>query len=66
MLHHNNYLLVYKKNENKIIILLPQTFSTVESTDSPVVNRRINVDDTELIPVLLDVEKIFTDWKECL
>lgn len=57
MLLSEGYGLIYEKNRNMITIVLPQTSKTFTNTISPVVNRRTDVEEKDLL-VLLNVAKL--------
>ena len=57
MLTSDGYSLTYYKNKNQIVINLPQTYETVTNTYAQVVDRRTDVEETDLI-VLLNVVKL--------
>lgn len=59
MIESNGYVLVYKPKENQIVITLPQTFSTLTNTLSPVVERRIDICTEEEAAILNVVKAIF-------
>ena len=57
MLLSEGYSLTYDKNHNKIVIGLPQTFETVNSTYEQILDRRTDVEEKDLL-VLLNVTKL--------
>ena len=59
MLISNEYALIYYPNQNQIVITLPQTWKTQTNTFSPVIDRRTDVKETELMPVLQVAQVIF-------
>lgn len=59
MIMIEGYSLCYYPKENRIIISLPQTEETIESTMYIPVDRRVAVSHRELIPVLEKVVDIF-------
>ena len=59
MLTSNGYSLVYYKNRNQIVIGLPQTWRTLTNTTSPVIDRRTDVKESELMCLLQVVQVIF-------
>ena len=52
MIKYGVYSIDYKKDENRIIINLPQTAETITNTTEAVSNRRVDVDNVELITIL--------------
>lgn len=59
MLTSDGYDLIYYKNRNQIIILLPQTYATATNTFEQVVDRRTDVEETDLWVLLNIVKLIF-------
>ena len=59
MLISNEYALIYYPNRNQIVITLPQTWKTQTDTFSPVVDRRTDVKEIDLMAVLQVVQVIF-------
>ena len=59
MLIINDYALTYYPNRNQIVITLPQTWKTQTDTFSPVIDRRTDVKEMDLISVLQTVQVIF-------
>ena len=59
MLISEEYALSYNPNENKITILLPQTVKTITSTVSPIVSRRTDIEETDLMCLLTMTRIIF-------
>ena len=59
MLTNNGYFLVYYKNRNQIVIGLPQTWRTLTNTTSPVIDRRTDVKESELMCLLQVVQVLF-------
>ena len=57
MLLSEEYSLTYDKNHNRIVINLPQTFETVNSTYEQILDRRTDVEEKDLL-VLLNVVKL--------
>ena len=57
MLTSDGYSLTYYKNQNKIVISLPQTYETATNTYEQVVDRRTDVVEIDLL-VLLDIVKL--------
>lgn len=53
MLVIGDYYISYHKNENKIVIGLPQTNGTAKDTVTPLVNRKLDFTDSELFTILL-------------
>lgn len=59
MITVDGYSLLYLKNENKIIISLPQTWGTLTNTMEQPVERRTEIDDSELMAILLMTKHLF-------
>ena len=59
MIAIGNYSLNYDRGRNKIIIGLPQTVFTSTNTISPVEDRKVDVDEKELIQLLVQTMMIF-------
>ena len=59
MLISNEYALIYYPNRNQIVITLPQTWRTQTNTFSPVIDRRTDVKEIDLMSVLQVVQVIF-------
>lgn len=57
MLTSDGYCLTYYKNKNQIVICLPQTYETATNTYEQVVDRRTDVEETDLW-VLLNIAKL--------
>ena len=57
MLCSDGYALTYYKNYNQIVIGLPQTCETATNTYEQVVDRRTDVEETDLA-VLLNITKL--------
>lgn len=55
----DNYSLIYEKKKNRIVICLPQTTESILNTTTPIVNRRFDVKNEELIGILLATKLIF-------
>ena len=55
----DEYSLLYDVKKNRIVILLPQTMRTATNTISPVVNRRVDIKEKDLSPVLLITKCVF-------
>ena len=64
MLLSDGYGLTYYKHKNQIVIGLPQTFATATNTYEQVVDRRVDVEESELWAVLLMVKMIFGERKD--
>lgn len=58
MIENNGYILNYKPKENQIVIMLPQTISTLTNTVSPVADRRIDISHEEEAMILNLVKAI--------
>ena len=59
LIRNGEYSLMYHKEENRIIILLPQTLETIVSSRMPVVERRTEVTSEMLGLLLMMVQYIF-------
>ena len=59
MLTNNGYSLVYYKNRNQIVIGLPQTSQTLTNTTSPVIDRRTDVKESDLMCLLQVAQVLF-------
>ena len=59
MLCSDGYALIYYKQKNQIVICLPQTYETVTNTYDQVVDRRTDVEETDLFVLLNIVKLIF-------
>jgi hypothetical protein len=59
MIVSDGYSLMYDENHNRIVIGLPQTWKTLTNTFDPVVDRRTDVSETDLIVLLNIVQLIF-------
>ena len=55
----SGYSLIYKANQNQIILNLPQTCETIQNTVSQMTTRRVDVKEEELISLLQLVQLIF-------
>ena len=55
----NGYSLVYYKNRNQIVIGLPQTTKTLTNTLEPMVDRRTDVEESDLMCLLQVAQVIF-------
>lgn len=64
MISMGDYSLFYHPNANQISILLPQSNKTTYYTTQPTADRRTEVADDELIPVLAMVKYIFEKKEE--
>lgn len=59
LLYLDGYSIMYDKNNNKIVIQLPQTWETLSNTvDSPV-KRRVDIADSELSSILAVAKYVF-------
>ena len=58
MLISDGYYIEHYKNDNKIIIGLPQTFETISNTVSPLANRKSDFTDEDLYTILSVVKAI--------
>lgn len=59
MIVSDGYSLMYDENHNRIVIGLPQTWKTLTNTFDPVVDRRTDVSETDLIVLLNIAQLIF-------
>ena len=59
MIASNDYYLNYYPNRNQIVISLPQTWQTLTNTTSPVIDRRIDVKESDLMCLLQVAQVIF-------
>ena len=59
MIVSDGYSLMYDENHNRIVIGLPQTWKTLTNTFDPVVDRRTDVSETDLIVLLNIAQQIF-------
>ena len=64
MLLSDGYGLNYYKSKNQIVICLPQTCATATNTYEQPVDRRVDVEESELWAVLLMVKMIFGEGKD--
>lgn len=64
MLLSDGYGLNYYKSKNQIVICLPQTYETATNTYEQPVDRRVDVEESELWAVLLMVKMIFGEGKD--
>ena len=63
LIRNGEYSLIYHRDENRIIILLPQTLETIISSKMPVVERRTEVT-SEMLGLLLTMAKYIFEKKE--
>lgn len=59
MIASNDYYLNYYPNRNQIVISLPQTWRTLTNTTSPVIDRRTDVKESDLMCLLQVAQVIF-------
>ena len=59
MITSNDYYLNYYPNRNQIVISLPQTWRTLTNTTSPVIDRRTDVKESELMCLLQVAQVLF-------
>ena len=59
MLASNNYYLNYYPNLNQIVIRLPQTWRTLTNTTTPIIDRRTDVKESDLMCLLQVAQVIF-------
>lgn len=55
----DNYSLIYEKKKNRIVICLPQTTESILNTTTPIVNRRFDVKNEELLGILVATKLTF-------
>ena len=55
----DGYIIVQYPNENKIVIVLPQTASTITNTITPIVKRRRMITQDEEAALLVAVKGMF-------
>ena len=66
MIASNDYYLNYYPNRNQIVISLPQTWQTLTDTTSPVIDRRTDVKESDLMCLLQVVQVLFCkDYSNC-
>lgn len=54
----DGYALTYEPKNNRIIIIMPQTMSTISNTVSMITNRRTNITSEEETMILLFIKAI--------
>lgn len=54
----DGYSLTYEPKNNRIIIIMPQTMSTISNTVSMITNRRTNITSEEETMILLFIKAI--------
>lgn len=59
MIASNDYYLNYYPNRNQIVISLPQTSQTLMNTINPVIDRRTDVKESDLMCLLQVAQVIF-------
>lgn len=59
MIVSDGYSLMYDEKHNRIVIGLPQTWKTLTNTFDPVVDRRTDVSETDLVVLLSIAQQIF-------
>lgn len=59
MIVSDGYSLAYYENRNQIVIGLPQTWETIANTFDPVVDRRTDISETDLVVLLNIAQLIF-------
>lgn len=59
MISGDGYFLVYDKDKNRIVILLPQTMSTSTNTLDAVTDRKIDINGSEQSFILNAVKAVF-------
>lgn len=64
MIASNDYYLNYYPNRNQIVISLPQTSQTLMNTTTPVIDRRTDVKESDLIYLLQITQIIFCKMDE--
>ena len=60
----DGYFIVQYPNENKLVIVLPQTESTISNTISPVVKRRRTISQAEEAALLVAVKGMYECERE--
>ena len=60
----DGYYIVQYPNENKLVIVLPQTESTISNTVSPVVKRRRTITQAEEAALLVAVQGMYECERE--
>ena len=63
MIMIDGYSIEYEQNSNRIVITLPQTMQTANSTTAMVANRKLELNSSELI-VILNVAKTIVEGGE--
>lgn len=58
----DGYSIVQYPNENKLVIVLPQTESTISNTISPIVKRRRTITQAEEAALLVAVKGMY-EWR---
>ena len=58
MLKIGEYSIIYHKNDNQIVIGLPQTAETANDTVTPLANRKTDLTDSELFIILLSAQAV--------
>lgn len=64
IIEDGNYGLLYNNLKNRIIIFLPQTAETVETTAEPIHDRKTEVT-SEMLGFLLQMTKYIFEKKDC-
>lgn len=59
MIESDGYFLIYDKNKNRIVILLPQTTKTSTNTIDAVTDRKIDINADEQSIILNMVKAVF-------
>ena len=59
MITSNDYYLIYYPKRNQIVITLPQTTKTLTNTYTPVVDRRTDVRESDLMCLLQIAQVVF-------
>ena len=59
MISGDGYFLVYDKDKNRIVILLPQTMETSTNTKDSVTDRKIDINGSEQSLILNVVKAVF-------
>lgn len=59
MIEGDGYFLVYDKEKNRIVILLPQTMKTTTNTLDAVTDRKIDINGSEQSLILNVVKAVF-------
>ena len=58
MIASDGYTVEYFPKNNQIVITLPQTFKTISNTVQMVVNRKVDITNDDLVPIMSLVKYI--------